>query len=236
LQGSRPLPRPENLVPAAEAQDDAALDAATAAKIAGLRPLARPATVLASATAARPPASAAPADLGAQAASLTAQNEAALAAAAAIEAENPSIVAISRRPALRPADMSSAVEAAVAAAVREPAPEEVASAAPQVEAKPEELDEVNEPEVASAAPRIPTKANVAKQATFVNAINLSKMNLIGIYGSQSKRSALVRQSNGRYKKVNVGDRIDGGTVQAITENEVRYQKGGKLIALKMPKA
>ncbi len=236
LQGFRPLPRPENLVPAAEAQDDAALDAATAAEFAGLRPLARPATVLAAAAAARPPASAAPADLGAQAASLTAQNEATLAAAAAIEAENPSIVAISRRPALRPADMSRAVEAAVAAAVREPAPEEVASAAPLPEAKPEELDELNEPEVASAAPRIPTRANVAKQATFVNAINLSKMNLIGVYGSQSKRHALVRQANGRYKKVTVGDRIDGGTVQAITDNEVRYQKGGKLIALKMPKA
>ncbi|MDP3261354.1 MAG: translation initiation factor 2 [Tabrizicola sp.] len=236
LQGFRPLPRPENLVPATEAQDDATLDAATAAEFAGLRPLARPTAVLAAAAAARPAASAAPADLGAQAPSLTAQNEATLAAAAAIEAENPSIVAISRRPALRPADMSRAVEAAVAAAVREPAPEEVASAAPQPEAKPEELDELNEPEVASAAPRIPTKANVAKQATFVNAINLSKMNLIGVYGSQSKRHALVRQANGRYKKVRVGDRIDGGTVQAITDNEVRYQKGGKLIALKMPKA
>ncbi|WP_431298789.1 translation initiation factor 2 [Tabrizicola sp. BL-A-41-H6] len=235
LQGFRPQPRPENLVPATKTQDDAALNAAIAAEFAGLRPLARPATVLAAA-AAQPQSSAEPADLGAQAASLTAQNEATLAAAAASEAENPSIVAISRRPALRPADMSRAVEAAVAAAVREPAPQEVAAAAPPPEAKPEEIDEMNEPEVASAAPRIPTKANVAKQATYANAINLSKMNLIGVYGSQSKRHALVRQANGRYKKVKVGDQIDGGTVQAITDNEVRYQKGGKLIALKMPKA
>ncbi len=234
LQGFRPLPRPEGLVPAAEAQDDAALVAATAAEFAGLRPLARPATVLAAAAAARP--ATAPEDLGAQGASLNAQNEAALSAAAAAEAANPSVVAISRRPAARPGDLSRAVEAAVAAAVREPAPVEVAAAAPQAEAKPEELDELDEPEVASAAPRIPTKANVAKQATFANAINLSKINLIGVYGSQSKRHALIRQSNGRYKKVTVGDRIDGGTIQAITENEVRYQKGGRLIALKMPKA
>ena len=45
----------------------------------------------------------------------------------------------------------------------------------------------------------------------------------------SQRYALVRQSNGRYKKVKVGDKIDGGTVKAITATEVRYQKGGKLV-------
>lgn len=231
LQGFRPLPRPEGLVPAAAAPDDAALDAANAA-FAGLRPLPRPALVLAAAAAARPAA----VDLGAQGASLTAQNEATLAAAAVAEAENPSVVAISRRPAARPRDLSRAVEAAVAAAVREPEPEAVASAAPAPDLNPEEQDEGDEPEVASAAPKIPTRASVAKQATFVNAINLSKTNLIGVYGTQSKRYALIRQSNGRYKKVKVGDRIDGGTIQAITDNEVRYQKGGKLVALRMPKA
>ena len=35
--------------------------------------------------------------------------------------------------------------------------------------------------------------------------------------------------------VKVGDRIDGGTVKAITDTEVRYQKGGRLVSLKMPK-
>ena len=160
--------------------------------------------------------------------------------AAALEAANPSVVAISMRPAARPADLSRAVEAAVAAAVREPDPEPelvaAAAAAPAPELKPEELDEIDEPDTASAAPKIPTKASVAKQATYANAINLSKINLIGTYGTDSRRYALVRQSNGRYKKVKVGDKIDGGTVKAITETEVRYQKGGKLLSLKMPKA
>jgi Tfp pilus assembly protein PilP len=204
--------------------------------------------VLAAAAALRP-AETAQADLGAQAASLAAQAEAQLAAAAALEAENPSIVAISMRPAARPRDLSRAVEAAVAAAVRAPEPEaavpEVAvpeaevievAAAPPPELKPEEQAEIDEPEVATAAPSIPTKASVAKQATYANAINLSKINLIGTYGTDSRRSALIRQSNGRYKKVKVGDKIDGGTIKAITETEVRYQKGGKLISLTMPKA
>ncbi len=241
LAGFRPRARPETLavpVPAADdaADDEASLtpDPALVAEFAGKRPLPRPATVLAAAAAAQP------ANLGAQAASLTAQAEAELAAAAALEARNPSVVAISRRPATRPRDFSSAVEAAVAAAVRAPEPQEVAAAAPAPAAvpdlKPEELDEVDEPEVASAAPSIPTRANVAKQATFADAINLSKINLIGTYGTDSRRYALIRQSNGRYKKVQVGDRIDGGTIKAITETEVRYQKGGRLLSLKMPKA
>lgn len=240
MAGFRPRPRPEGLAPATD--DDAALNAAPTSDFAGLRPAPRPDAVLTLAAASRPApagsAALAPADLGAQGASLTAQRDAQLAAAAAAEAANPSVVAISRRPAGRPRDLSRAVEAAVAAAVREPAPQLVAAAAPAPAPtlKPEELDELDEPETATVAPRIPTRANVAKQATYAKAINLSKTNLIGVYGTQSKRYALIRQSNGRYKKVKVGDKIDGGTIQAITENEVRYQKGGKLIALSMPKA
>ena len=76
---------------------------------------------------------------------------------------------------------------------------------------------------------------MAEQATFVNAISLNRINLIGVYGTQSNRYALIRQANGRYKKVSVGDRIDGGTVAAITDDEVRYQKGGRMIALEMPR-
>lgn len=237
MAGFRPRPRPEGLAP-----DDAALTPGTAPEIApefaGLRPLPRPASVAAAAATAAP---AETPDLGAQAASLTAQAEAKLAEAAALEAQNPSIVAISMRPATRPNDFSAAVEAAVAAAVREPTPEatpepevELAAAAPAVEAKPEELDELDEPEPTRAAPSIPTRANVAKQATFANAINLARINLIGTYGTDSRRYALVRQPNGNYRKVRVGDRLDGGTVKAITETEVRYQKGGRLISLKMP--
>lgn len=236
LAGFRPRPRPETLVPDT-ADDDARLNTETGSDVVTLRPLARPASVLAAASASRPDTGTAVADLGAQGASLAAQAEAQLAAAAALEEQNPSIVAISMRPAARPNDLSRAVEAAVAAAVRAPDPEpEVIAAAAAPDPKPEELDELDEPEVSRAAPSIPTKASVAKQATYTKAINLKKLNLIGTYGTDSRRYALIRQSNGSYKKVKVGDRIDGGTIQAITETEVRYQKGGKLLSLKMPKA
>ena len=99
-----------------------------------------------------------------------------------------------------------------------------------------------ETRVASAAtvaprtvkPSVPSKASVARSATVKNAINLRKVNLIGIYGKPSSRRALVRLGNGRYKKVKVGDRIDGGRVGAISNSQLRYSKGGRNVVLKMP--
>ena len=238
MAGFRPRPRPEGLVPP---DDGASLEPAAPDTDITLRPRPRPEAVLAAAAAARPAGpDSTVADLGAQGASLAAQAEAKLAAAKALDAENPSIIAISMRPAPRPTDLSRAVEAAVAAAVRTPQPEpepepevELAAAAPESSLAPEDNDE---PDVEGAAPSIPTKASVAKQATYKNAINLGKINLIGTYGTASGRYALIRQANGKYKKVEIGDRIDGGVVKAITETEVRYQKGGKLVSLRMPKA
>lgn len=91
------------------------------------------------------------------------------------------------------------------------------------------------PAAASVVPDIPTTASVARQATIKNAINLSKVNLIGVYGTSSNRRALVRLSSGRYKKVQVGDRIDGGRVSAISQDELHYTKGKRKVVLKMPK-
>ena len=44
-----------------------------------------------------------------------------------------------------------------------------------------------------------------------------------------------RLSSGRYRKVVVGDRLDGGRVSAIGESELRYTKGGRNMVLKMPR-
>lgn len=93
--------------------------------------------------------------------------------------------------------------------------------------------------VATIAPRtvkpsIPSSASVARQATLDNAINLRKINLIGVYGTPANRRALVRLPSGRYKKIKVGDNIDGGRVLAISDSELRYQKGGRNMTLKIP--
>ena len=223
LSGFRPKLRPEGL----KAENEATFAPESGTRVASLRPRARPAAILAADEAARQ--ASAEASLAAQAT---------LAAQAAVQTEPvPSsqlAVAISRRPEPRPRDLSRSVEAAVAAAVRTPTPKAQQPADTAQGNSAPEAD--NEPEVASAAPKIPTKASVAKQATFANAINLSKINLIGVYGTQSNRYALVRQANGRYKKVKVGDNLDGGRVAAITASEIRYQKGSKMLTLALPKS
>ena len=228
LAGKKPKLRPEGLTPPAAA-DQGALTPEVDNRLAGLRPSGRPATILSAGRQAQQASAAA---------SLTAQAEMPN-QEAALTSGSKLAVAISRKPAARPRDLSRAVEAAVAAVAREPEPEPAAEPQPRLAAIPDKNSSAEadgEPEVVSAAPRIPTKATVAKQATFKNAINLSKLNLIGVYGTQSKRYALVRTAAGRYKKVRVGDTIDGGgRVAAITATEVRYQKGGRLVALAMPK-
>jgi len=219
LTAVRPRARPASVVPppAAAEPDDAGLIPPTDPRFAAVRPRERPASVAARADEAR---------LASEAASLAVAT--ALAEPAVQQGWDPNAsplaVSLSRRPAARPADLSRAVEAAAAAAVR---PQEGPALDPEEE---EELEVA-----AAAAPRIPTRASVAKQATFTNAINLSRLNLIGIYGTPSNRSALVRSSNGRYTKVEVGDRLDGGRVAAITASELRYEKGGRMLVLEMPR-
>jgi hypothetical protein len=75
---------------------------------------------------------------------------------------------------------------------------------------------------------------VARQATIENAMRLNRINLIGVYGTEGDRRALVRLPSGRYVKVEVGDRLDGGQIAAIGRGELRYVKGGRNITLTVP--
>jgi Tfp pilus assembly protein PilP len=241
LAGARPRNRPaglalpQSVAPATTAtpnpDDGAALAPATALPT-GPRPLARPAALAAVAAPTAPVADA---------------SAASLAANLDQTSVSPLAIAISRRPAARPSGLNSAVEAAVAEASRPearpetPAPEPAVKLAAAPEAAPESNDHSAtpeadaEPEAASAAPSIPTRASVAKQATLKNAFDLGKTNLIGVYGTPSKRYALVRTSSGGFKKVKPGDRIDGGKVVSIGDDELRVQKGGRTIVLALPK-
>lgn len=89
---------------------------------------------------------------------------------------------------------------------------------------------------ASVEPTIPSSASVARQATQNDVLNLRRLNLIGVYGTTSNRRALVRLPSGRYVKVKVGDRIDGGRVVAIGQDQLRYQKGSRSETLRMPRS
>ena len=242
LAGARPRLRPADLVPAetAPTDDGAEVTSAVDSRLSSLKPRARPPEVLAAGDVALP---AEPAAVQAAAASLVTSADEGGGSLLA--------VSVSRKPAARPAQPNAAIEAAVSVAAADaslvpdtaavaptepvPAPEPQPVLAAKPAADDPEAVEIDEPEIASAAPSIPTRASVAKQATYKNSINLSKVNLIGVYGTSSNRYAMVRQANGRFVKVEVGDRVDGGRVAAISERELRYVKNGTTLTLEMPK-
>ena len=213
---TRPQPRPSNLIEQNERSVNGGL---SRSELAQLRPRLRPAVERAVSLPDVDPATE------------NAQNNAAAAAAlaslaglpplvdgTAIEGPtNPQAVTTSVRPDGRPNNFARVVKRAKAKQSTDQGTR-VASVAPKV-----------------VVPKIPSSANVAKSATVKNAINLRNVNLIGVYGKPSSRRALVRLSNGRYQKVQVGDRIDGGRVSAIGNNELRYKKGSRNLTLKMPK-
>ncbi|KEO60980.1 hypothetical protein [Thioclava indica] len=217
LAEARPVLRPAAISSKAQSapDEDAALTPAPTVadtRLAGLRPDARPESVQSSAQPA-PAAADAPSDPFADA--------------------SPLAVAASARPPIKPRNFARSVESALAAAIAaEPAPSRpTAAAAPARKAAPVEIDE---PEPVKPAPRLPTSASVARQATEKNVINLRQVNLIGLYGSSSSRRALVRLKNGKFVKVGVGDRLDGGRVTAIGSTQLTYAKGSRSYTLQLP--
>ena len=138
------------------------------------------------------------------------------------------------------AAVAQALTAGTAQAVRQSLtprlrPDNIAEIAQQSRSEPSQQVQV----AAAVAPRVaqpsgPTGGTVSRNATIDNALNLRRVNLIGIYGKPSSREALVRLPNGRYVNVGVGDRVDGGRVTAIGDGELRYVKRGRNVILTMP--
>ena len=107
--------------------------------------------------------------------------------------------------------------------------ETIAAAAAQATAAP-----VVEARAIAPGPSIPSNADVTRAATERNAIRLRDVNLIGVTGTASNRRALVRLPSGRFVRVGVGDRLDGGRVAAIGEDSLQYVRNGRNITLDMP--
>ncbi len=127
-------------------------------------------------------------------------------------------------------------ELAVRTALR-PRPRPAGLAARPATARPA-VANATDPVPRAAPPAQPdgrTPATVARHATAENVISLRKVNLIGVFGTPANRRALVRLPSGRYQKVKVGDRLDGGRVIAIGERELRYQKKGRNLTLRLPR-
>ncbi|MGY6547444.1 MAG: hypothetical protein ACXIU7_00330 [Roseinatronobacter sp.] len=141
-------------------------------------------------------------------------------------------VAQSPRPEQRPDQFAAVVQRALRAAQpRETtAPAQIVAAAPAPAPTPVSAAPAA---TAPAPPPIPSSANVAQAATQARAINLRQVNLIGVMGTASNRRALVRLANGRVVMVRVGDALDNGRVTAIGESELRYDRRGRNVVLRI---
>ena len=56
---------------------------------------------------------------------------------------------------------------------------------------------------------------------------LNRLNLIGVYGSATVPSRARALPTGRFVKLKVGDRLDGGQVAQIGPDRLLYQKGSR---------
>lgn len=73
------------------------------------------------------------------------------------------------------------------------------------------------------------------KATQPGAIDLDRMALIGIFGTDTDRRALVRLASGRIEKVVPGGRLGGATVVTIDKAGLLLLSGGNERRLDMPK-
>lgn len=103
-----------------------------------------------------------------------------------------------------------------------------------VRSEPEEPATVVEAAAVAPGPSIPTSADVARAATQRNELRLRDINLIGVTGTPSDRRALIRLPSGRFVRVGVGDRLDGGRVAAIGETTLQYVRNGRTVTLDIP--
>ncbi len=126
---------------------------------------------------------------------------------------------------------SVAAAAALALAGSEPPGE---TAAADLDPDLAALDDA-EPETDVQVASLPTSASVAEAATTDGDLERGAFNLIGIYGTESKRRALIRLPSGRYERVTVGDVFSGWKVVAIGDDAIRLAKGGKDAILRMPR-
>jgi hypothetical protein len=210
LSGFRPQARPDDLI---ETSERAAFSGLTRSELAQIRPRLRPQSAQESAQeTTRASASLVPLDAATSRSLLETSDE-----GTSFDSATTRAVIASLRPDARPSDFDRTVAKALE---RRAVATTVTTALPTPR---------------SVTPNIPSSASVTREATTKNAINLRRVNLIGVYGKPSDRRALVRLGNGSYRKVEVGDRIDGGRVSAIGDTELRYQKSGRSIVLKMPR-
>jgi len=79
----------------------------------------------------------------------------------------------------------------------------------------------------------PTPQKVEQLAT--QAVQLDRLALIGISGTQGAPRALIRMPQGDTQTVKVGDTIRGGIIEAIDADQLVLSRNGTQQVMRMPR-
>lgn len=140
-----------------------------------------------------------------------------------VYAPGPGAVAASPSPLARPdsLDMTPSDLAVAAAPAPAPRPKSIRPRAPTATDR-GEIRAVSRPQRGP-----PAGPGVANAATLKDAIELERMNLIGVFGSGANRRALLRLANGDVMRVTKGTVVEGWTISRIDKASMRITKGGQ---------
>ena len=88
----------------------------------------------------------------------------------------------------------------------------------------------------AAAAQAPTVRRQGKAAAagFGSRASRDDVALIGVFGGSDGRKALIRMPNGKIRKVQAGDRVQGVEIAAIGSDSVRVTDGRRESVLEMP--
>jgi hypothetical protein len=244
----RPARRPDR----PEAQTAAVASPAKAAAGASARPMPRPGADMAPlVVAALTPAAAA---LPARSRVDTPPSRPAVVAAPAVSRKSPVVVApkpvtvapqVVRAAAPRPAAVPAVRVVSLAQPKAAPRTEIVRVAAP-VAKKPIGVRAPAPAAKQAAARPVAQKATVRQtaqaqrtaarrmEATGARRVNLSNVALIGVFGGESGRHALVRMPNGRVERVRPGDSVQGLRVASVGADSVSLRNGARETTLRLP--
>lgn len=81
---------------------------------------------------------------------------------------------------------------------------------------------------------MPNNEDVAQTATEKGKIRLDSLSLIGVFGTETSRHALLRHPGGRVEKVRMGERVGPSKVVAISRDTVFLSSGSKTSKLELP--
>ena len=92
--------------------------------------------------------------------------------------------------------------------------------------RPDDLDTSLKPE--------PATGDAATRATETVRMSEDTPVLLGTFGNNADRQALLRLSQGATMRVRVGDTVEGGEIVAIGEGSIVVADAGRALRLKIP--